>query len=376
MACFYPETRNLFLDITLEFFLPIIVLSCIALILGILLVLADKFLADYGECQLNINGEKEFTVRGGSPILTYLTANKIFIPSACGSKATCGLCKGRVITDIGPLLPTEKPFMNKEEIANNTRLLCQVKVKKDTEIVIPEEYFLAQEFLTTVESITPLTHDTRLVRFRLLDPSEIKFKAGQFVQFRIPKAGEERAYSIASSPNNPGVVELIVRLVPGGLCTTYMFKKLKVNDEIYLTGPYGDFYLREETEDPIICVGGGSGSAPIRSIIIYLKEKNSKRKIISFYGGRTPKDIYFTEEYNQLSEEMHDFTHIPAISEPSDDDDWEGEKGLITEPMERYLTDVSNYEAYLCGPPIMIKKSIEVLINKGIDINRVYYDEF
>ncbi len=360
----------------MEFIVPIIVLSCIALILGILLVLADKFFADYGECQLNINGEKEFTVRGGSSILTYLTANKIFIPSACGSKATCGLCKGRVITDIGPLLPTEKPFMNKEEIANNTRLLCQVKVKKDTEIAIPEEYFLAQEFLTTVESITPLTHDTRLFRFRLLDPSEIKFKAGQFVQFRIPKAGEERAYSIASSPNEPDIVEMIVRLIPGGLCTTYMFTKLKVNDEICLTGPYGDFYLREETEDPIICVAGGSGSAPVRSIILYLKEKNSKRKIISFYGGRTPKDIYFTEEYNQLSEEMYDFTHIPAISEPSDDDDWEGEKGLITEPMERYLTDVSNYEAYMCGPPAMLHFSKLLLKKLGIDENRIYFDEF
>lgn len=368
--------KLIFLDITLELIAPILVLSCIALILGILLVLADKFLADYGECQLNINGEKEFTVRGGSPILTYLTANKIFIPSACGSKATCGLCKGRVITDIGPLLPTEKPFMDKEEIANNTRLLCQVKVKKDTEIAIPEEYFLAQEFLTTVESITTLTHDTKLFRFRLLDPSEIKFKAGQFVQFRIPKAGEERAYSIASSPNNSGIVELIVRLIPGGLCTTYMFKKLKVNDEICLTGPYGDFFLREETEDPIICVGGGSGSAPIRSIITYLKEKNSKRKIISFYGGRTPKDIYFTEEYNQLSKEMHDLTHIPAISEPSEDDEWEGEKGLITEPMECNLTDVSNYEAYMCGPPAMLHFSKLLLKKLGIDENRIYFDEF
>ena len=149
---------------------PIIILSLICFFLGILLVLADKFLADYGECKLVINGEKEFTVRGGSSIISYLTANKIFIPSACGSKATCGLCKGRVVTDIGPLLPTERPFMDKGEIADNTRLLCQVKVKKDTEIVIPEEYFLVKEFLSEVETITPLTHDTRLYRFKLVDP--------------------------------------------------------------------------------------------------------------------------------------------------------------------------------------------------------------
>lgn len=360
----------------MEFIVPIIILSSISFILGILLVLADKFLADYGECKLIINGEKEFTVRGGLTILSYLTANKIFIPSACGSKATCGLCKGRVVSDVGLLLPTEKPFMNKEEISNNTRLLCQVKVKKDTEIAIPEEYFLVKEFKTIVESITPLTHDTRMFRFRLTDPSEIKFKPGQFVQFRIPSAGEERAYSIASNPNIPDIVELIVRLVPGGLCTTYMFNKLKINDKIFLTGPYGEFYLREETEDPLICIGGGSGSAPVRSIISYLREKNSARKIISFYGGRTPKDIYFTEEYNKLSEEMKDFIHIPAISEPTDGDGWTGENGLITQAMERHLTDTSNHEAYICGPPIMIKFARQLLEKLGIDPDRIYFDEF
>jgi len=358
------------------FLTPIIVLSSVSLVLGILLVLADKFLADYGECKLIINEENEYIVRGGSTILSYLTANKIFIPSACGSKATCGLCKGRVITDIGPLLPTERPFMDKEEIANNTRLFCQVKVKKDTKILIPEEYFLVKEFLTTLESITMLSHDTRLFRFRLDDPPEITFKPGQFVQFRIPGVGEERAYSIASSPNEPGIVELIVRLIPGGLCTTYMFYKLKVGDSIYHTGPYGDFYLREETNDPIICVAGGSGSAPIRSIITYLREKKSERKIISFYGGKTPKDIYFTEYYQDIAQEMKDFTHIPAISEPADGDGWDGEKGLITGPMEHHLTDVSNYEAYLCGPPAMLHYSILLLKKLGIDKNRIYFDEF
>ena len=359
-----------------EYITPIIILSSISLLLGSLLVLADKFLADYGECKLIINEENEFTVLGGQTVLSYLTANKIFIPSACGGKATCGFCKGRIISDVGPLLPTEKPYMNKEEISNNTRLLCQVKVKKDTKIVIPEEYFLIKEYQTIVDSITPLTHDTRMFRFRLTEPSEIKFKPGQYVQFRIPKVGEERAYSVASNPNEPGIVELIVRFIPGGLCTTYMFNKLKVNDHIYLTGPYGEFYLREETEDPIICVGGGSGSAPVRSIILYLKEKKSTRKIISFYGGRTPGDIYFTEEYNQLSIEMEDFTHIPAISEPAKGDGWTGEKGLITHVMERHLTDASHFEAYLCGPPIMINFACQLLEKLGMDTSRIYYDEF
>jgi Na+-transporting NADH:ubiquinone oxidoreductase subunit F len=359
------------------FLTPIIVLSLVSLILGILLVLADKFLADYGECRLIINGgDKEFTVRGGSTILSYLSANKIFIPSACGGKATCGLCKGRVITEVGPLLPTERPFMDKEELSDNTRLLCQVKVKKDTEILIPEEYFLVREFITTVEAITPLSYDTRMFRFRLDGPEEIIFKPGQFVQFRIPKAGEERAYSIASSPNTRNFIELIVRLVPGGLCTTYMFNKLRVGDHIYLTGPYGEFYLREESDDPIVCVAGGSGSAPIRSIITYLSEKKSDRKIISFYGGRSPRDIYLTDYYAEIGRNLKNFKHIPAVNETAGDDGWKGEIGLITEVMERYLTDVSKWEAYMCGPPAMLHFSKILLKKLGIDENRIYYDEF
>lgn len=358
---------------------PILILSAISLALGIMLVLADRYLADYGECKLIINGEKEFTVQGGSSILSYLTSNKIFIPSACGGKATCGLCKGRVITDVGPLLPTERPFMDKEEAANNTRLLCQVKVKKDTEILIPEEYFNVQEFLSEVETITPLTHDTRMFRFRLKEPNEISFKPGQFIQFRIPGAGEERAYSIASSPNDKNIVELIVRLVPGGLCTTYMFNKLKVGDSIYLTGPYGDFYLREETDAPLVCVAGGSGSAPIRSIISYLREKQSKRRIVSFYGGRTSRDIYFTELYqNEVTKDLVNFQHIPAISEntPEDAETWKGERGLITHVMERYLDDCTGWQAYMCGPPAMLHYSTILLKKLGIDENNIHFDEF
>jgi len=125
-----------------------------------------------------------------------------------------------------------------------------------------------------------------------------------------------------------------------------------------------------------ICVGGGSGSAPIRSIISYLKEKNSPRKIVSFYGGRTPKDIYFTEEYAKLSGEMADFTHIPAISEPADGDGWSGEKGLITQVMDRRLDDLSGAEAYMCGPPIMIEFATKLLCAKGMREDRIYFDKF
>jgi Na+-transporting NADH:ubiquinone oxidoreductase subunit F len=355
----------------------VIVLSSISAFLGVLLILADKFLADFGECSLTINSEKVLRIRGGQSILSYLTAEKIFVPSGCGGKATCGFCKGRVITDVGPILPTEKPFITTGELKNNTRLLCQIKVKKDIDIIIPEEFFLVKEYLTILESIIPLTYDTKLFRFKLNTPQEITFKPGQFVQFRIPKTGEERAYSVASGSHENGYIELIVRLVPGGLCTTYMFNKLKVGQSYFITGPYGDFYLHEDTDDPIICVGGGSGSAPLRSIIHSLKEKKSTRKIILFYGARTPKDMYFVEEYRALEKEMSDFIYYPAVSEPlCKGEQWECETGLITTVIDRCLKDIPHYEAYMCGPPIMIDVAREVLLRHGIKEERIYYDKF
>ncbi len=360
----------------MTFLTPILVLSGICLVLGVLLVLADRFLADYGECRLTVNGDRELVVQGGGTVLSALAANRIFIPSACGGKATCGLCKGRVTSGAGPLLPTERPFMSKAELADGTRLLCQVKVKCNLEIVIPEQYFLVKEFRAVVERIVPLTHDTRLFRFRLLEPDTISFKPGQYVQFRIPRAGEERAYSIASSPSDTGVVELIVRLVPGGLCTTYLFSKLAVRDEIILTGPYGEFFLREDTDSPVICVAGGSGSAPIRSIITWLSEQGSKRPIRSFYGGRTPRDIYLTDYYSELAERLPDFRHIPAISEPAAGNGWTGETGLITEVIERHIDSAAGCEAYLCGPPAMLHYTRLLLVRLGMDEDKIYFDEF
>jgi Na+-transporting NADH:ubiquinone oxidoreductase subunit F len=155
-----------------------------------------------------------------------------------------------------------------------------------------------------------------------------------------------------------------------------MFNKLKVGDQITLTGPYGEFFLREDTDAPIICIAGGSGSAPIRSIISYLREKNSSRKIISFYGGRTPRDIYFTDEYGELAGEMKDFTHIPAISEPAEGDGWSGEKGLITHVMDRHLKDLDGCEVYMCGPPVMIEFATKLLCERGMCPERIYYDKF
>lgn len=359
----------------MELLTPVIVLTGISLFLGVLILVAGRILADYGDCVLTINGNREIIVRGGVSIHAALAANGIFVPSACGGKATCGLCKGRVLSGAGPLLPTERPFMNAAERANGTRLLCQVKIKKNTGIVIPESYFLVREFRATLDAVTPLTHDTRLFRFRL-SAEAIKFNPGQFIQIRIPGTNEERAYSIASSPACGNVLELVVRRVPGGLCTSYLFDTLKPGGEIVFTGPYGEFYLREENDSPIVCVAGGSGSALIRSILSHLHAQGSQRTVKSFYGCRTPDDLYFTDEYARLSMDLPGLSHICAVSDSAENDGWTGERGLITTVMERNLGDLSGFDAYLCGPPAMIDAAIPILADKGVRPERIFYDKF
>lgn len=348
----------------------------ISAILATLLAFADKYIADYGECKIVINKDTELVVDGGNPLLSYLLDNKIFMPSACGGKGTCGYCKLKVLEGGGPLLPTETPYLSKQDILHSVRLACQVKVKNDIELAIPDDLLAAQQFKAVVEKIEDLTYDIKRIVFKLLEPEKIEFKAGQYVQFCIPDTTEYRAYSIASQPSVTDKVELMIRLIPGGLCSTFIHDSVEEGDEIYLTGPYGEFFLHEESEKDIVCVGGGCGMAPIKSIVNHLLEKGSKRKITYFFGARGAKDLFYTEELRRFEQEYDNFKFIPALSEPDPADNWNGEVGFITETMQKYLKHDENQEAYLCGPPPMIDAAIGVLISKGMNVNEIYYDKF
>lgn len=183
----------------------VVIVSGISGFLAFLLVIADKFLANYGECKIDINGKKELKVEGGSSLLSILNENKIFLASACGGRGSCGFCKCTVKSGGGPLLPTEKPFLNLEEIEKNVRLACQVKVKQDLQIDIPEEIFNIQKFQAKVEKMVDHTYDIKELTLKLEEPSTIDFKAGQYVQLQTPpyeksKRSVTRAYSISSSP--------------------------------------------------------------------------------------------------------------------------------------------------------------------------------
>lgn len=356
--------------------ISILILNAILIVIAMLLIVAEKFLVTYGECKITINKEKILAVQGGETLLNYFSQNRIFIPSACGGKATCGYCKVEVLSGGGNILPTEEVFINRQERLKGTRLACQVKVKNDIEVLISPDLLEAQEYNVTVMKIEDLTHDIKYALLKLDDPASIKFKPGQYVQFKIPETDEFRAYSIASEPSQDSIVELIVRLVPKGMCSTYIHEVLDINDKIRLTGPFGDFYLREDSDSDIICIGGGCGMAPIRSIIGYLAEKGMPRKLYYFFGARTKRDLFFTDELKKLEEKFPNFKYIPALSEPSPKDKWEGEVGFVTQVAEKYLDDKREKEAYLCGPPPMIDAAIKVLTKKGISEQNIHYDKF
>jgi len=356
--------------------LPILVMNLILVVIAIILVIAERFLVTYGECKITINKEKILSVQGGDSLLSYFAQNKIFIPSACGGKATCGYCKVEVLSGGGHILPTEEVFVKREDRQKGIRLSCQVKVKNDIEVLISEDLLQAKEYKTKVLQIIDLTHDIKYVVMKLVEPSGISFKPGQYIQFRVPEIEEFRAYSIASPPSRTGKIELVVRLVPGGLCSSYIHEVLDVNDQITVTGPYGDFYLREDSQREIVCIGGGCGMAPIRSILFHLKEKGMPRKISYFFGARGKKDLFYSEELQALEKECPNFKYIPVLSEPQPDDKWPGETGFVTQAVERHIHSNGNTEAYLCGPPPMIDAAVKVLTKKGVKEVHIYYDKF
>lgn len=358
----------------------------ISTVLAFLIALLDHFLNNYGQLTISINGgKKKYEVKGGSPLLGTLAAEGLFIPSACGGRGSCGACKCKVKTDVGPHLPTEMPYMSPEELASNVRLACQVKVRKDLEIELPEELFSVKKFKAKVEKIVDLTYDIKEVLFGL-QGQEIEFQAGQYVQLVVPPYGEmsdpvQRAYSMSSIPGDSGHVELLIRLVPGGIATTYVHKLLKEGDQVELVGPFGEFHIRD-TPASMICVAGGSGMAPIKSMIRHMRKTGDfpEKEIWYFFGARTTKDMFYLDELAALSAEWPRFHFVPALSEPKPEEGWKGETGLITDVLDRYLREKvdssKGLEGYLCGSPGMINACVNVMKKNGIAENKIYFDKF
>ena len=364
----------------IDFLITILIISSIGAALALLLVLCEKYVVNYGPCKITINGEKELDIQGGKPLLTMLRDEKIFIPSACGGRGTCGVCKVKVLDGAGPILATETPFLTKEEQADNVRLSCQVKIRNDITIEIPDELFHVREYNCVCTKIEELTYDMRRLRFELKDPISIEFVAGQFVQLLCPKYKgnrEEvyRAYSIASDPRDDHNIDLIIRRVPNGICTTWCFDYLKEGDAVRMNGPYGDFRL-SDTDAPMVFVAGGSGMAPFISLLHQMRNSQSKQKVDYFFGANTVRDLCLQQQLSEFEESLEGFTFIPVVSNPQEGDKWDGQAGLVTEAVQRYYDDLKSHEGYLCGSPGLIEASANVFVGLGMSEEKIYYDKF
>ena len=358
----------------------VLIVSIIGAALAAILVVSERYLADYGPCKITINNEKEMTVQGGKNLLSILTEKKIFIPSACGGRGTCGLCKLKVTEGGGLLLPTEEPYLEKEERDSNVRLSCQVKIRNDIKIEIPEELFAIREYTCKCTEIIDLTHDIKQFRFELLEPDTIDYVPGQYIQLLTPvyeKNSEEvyRAYSISSDPADKNHIELIIRLVPGGICTTYCFEYLKVGDEVKMNGPYGDFKLTDN-DTPVVFIAGGSGMAPFKCILHHMKNTANKRNTVYYFGANRVKELFLLDLMRQFEKELADFHFIPAVSSPKPDEKWDGQIGRVTEVVERNLKNASQCEGYLCGSPGMVDAAEKVLVELGMREDKIFYDKF
>lgn len=351
-----------------------------ASVLALLLLLAERYILNFGPCTIDINGgEKKLDVSGGGSLLSLLSSRDIFIPSACGGRGSCAYCKVKVLSGGGMVTPVEDPYLSEEERKESVRLSCQVKVRDDISIEIPSEYFSVKKYRGKLLSKKQMTHDIVELRIRLLEPNRIEFTAGQYAQLesREYKGRESviRAYSISSVPSDTGHVEFMIRLVPNGICTTWVFDHLKEGQEVNLSGPYGDFHLRP-TEAPVIFIAGGSGMAPIWSMLRDMKEKGSTRKALYFFGAQTRRDLFLVDELKQLEKELPGFSFIPALSGEPQENGWSGDTGLITDVVARRVPDASRYEAYLCGSPGMIDACIKVLTAAGMPEEKIFYDKF
>lgn len=364
----------------LEFLIGVGVLCGLTAALSLLMLLAEALIARYGPCTITINARRTLTVEGGRSLLATLKDADIFIPSACGGRGSCGLCKVTLERGAGSPLATELAWLSPAEQAGGVRLACQVKVKNDLALVLPEALLEVRQYATRVVGLRDLTPDIKEVRLQLVDPPAITFKAGQFIQFEVPPYDltDEpvyRAYSIASPPSASGAIELEIRAVPNGLCTTYVHRHLRVGDVVTINGPYGDFTLRD-TDREILCVAGGSGMAPIKSILTDMAEQRNPRKVRYFYGARARADLAAYDAIRALESALPDFSFIPALSAPGPDDGWRGETGRITDVMDRHVEKAPEAEAYLCGSPFLIDACIQRLTAKGLPMERIYYDKF
>jgi len=403
----------------LEVIFGVILFTSIVLILVNVILFAKSKLVAQGNVNVLINGEQTLEVPVGGKLLGALANANLFVPSACGGGGSCAQCKVKVHEGGGSLLPTEEGHINKRAAADGERLSCQVTVKQDMKIEIPEEVFGVKKWECTVVSNDNKATFIKELKLAIPDGESVPFRAGGYIQieapahtvhykdFDVPKEYHEdwdkfdiwrysstaedeviRAYSMANYPGEEGIIMLNVRVaspppnnpdVPPGLMSSYIWS-LKEGDKVTISGPFGEFFAKE-TKNEMVFVGGGAGMAPMRSHIFdQLKRLNSDRKMSFWYGARSSREAFYVEDFDGLAEKNDNFTWHMAMSDPQPEDNWDGYTGFIHNVLyENYLKDhpaPEDCEFYMCGPPMMNQAVINMLLDLGVEESNIMLDDF
>ncbi|WP_071394114.1 NADH:ubiquinone reductase (Na(+)-transporting) subunit F [Bacillus tuaregi] len=322
---------------------------------------------------------KVITVKEGQTILDAAIRNGVQVAYGC-RHGSCSACKCQVLEGDYEIMDrvSEYSLMSFERDEGFT-LMCSTLVEGDLVIEVEEEesdlpFFAVHDFEAEVVENHAATHDIHMIKLKLQDPDAIPYGSGQFFEFEIPDLEDSRAYSVANKYQDGSVVEFHVKRVPDGKGSNYMCD-LAIGDVITGSGPYGTMQLRNRDKD-IIFIAGGSGMAPIKSLVEELFSESFDKEAYFFYGARSKKDLYLVEEWEELAKQHGNFHFIPALSQPDDTDEWAGETGFIADVISKKLENMSGMDAYLCGPPIMIETSCDALAKGGVKGTDISYDEF
>jgi Na+-transporting NADH:ubiquinone oxidoreductase subunit F len=405
--------------ISIVFFLTVIML-----LVGLLLY-ARKKLTPQGKVKITINDEKELEVDPGSTLLTTLSNNKIFLPSACGGGGTCAMCKCQVFEGGGSILPTEKGYFSRKEQQTNWRLGCQVKVRENMKIGVPPEVFGIKKWECEVVSNHNVATFIKEFVVKLPEGENLDFLSGGYIQIDVPKIevdfskdidveeeyrdewdkfnmwslkmknSEEifRAYSMANHPAEGNIVMLNIRIatppwdrktngfmkVNPGICSSFIFSR-KPGDKVMVSGPYGEFHIKP-TKREMMFIGGGAGMAPMRSHLFHLfHTEQTDRKTTFWYGGRSRRELFYMEDFEDIEKNFPNFKFNVALSEPRPEDNWTGPVGFIHQViLDNYLKqhpEPEDIEYYLCGPPMMNAAIFKMLDDLGVPNEMIAFDDF
>ena len=387
-----------------------------------LLMMARRQLVATGEVTITVNGdpEKALHMPAGGTLLGTLADSKLFVPSACGGKGSCGVCKVTVCDGGGAVLPTERSHLSRGEERSGVRLSCQVKVKQDMAIEIPPEVFDVRQWTCAVRS----NHNVAtFIKELILEPpkgDDVPFRAGGYIQIEAPPGTYDyrdydveeeyradwdkfklwrftavvdepvtRAYSMANYPDEKGVIMLNVRVAsppprapegtPPGKMTGYLFS-LKPGDEVTIAGPFGEFFAKD-TAAEMVFIGGGAGMAPMRSHIFdQFRRIHTNRKVTFWYGARSLREAFYLDDFNRIAAEHDNFKWHLALSEPLPEDHWDGLTGFIHQVLyDNYLNDhpaPEDVEYYICGPPMMLTACMRMLDSLGVERDNILFDDF